>query len=99
MRSTITGPIAHLHGNVVPSFEHPEHIDSNVQRLSGQYLDPDEGDATSDDPARLGLDIAAETEHDSCNRSTTGDQHFTNPLVNGPPAFTADGFGEQCMHS
>lgn len=93
----MTGPIAHLHDNIVSSFEQSGSIDNNVHRTSGQYLDPAEGDATSDDPARLGLDIAAETEHDSCNRSTTGDQHFTNPLVNGPPAFTADEFGEQCM--
>lgn len=64
--------------------------------MSEAYPGPAEDDTTPDDPARLGLDIAAETELDSCNRSTTGDQHFTNPLVNGPPAFTADEFGKQC---
>jgi len=59
---------------------------------------PDAGPSSADDPARLGIDLVAETEHDSCNRSTTGDQHFTNPLVNGPPAFTVDEFGQQCMY-
>jgi hypothetical protein len=67
--------------------------------VSGDHLEhlPDAEASTPDDPARLGIDLVAETEHDSCNRSTTGDQHFTNPLVNGPPAFTVDEFGQQCM--
>lgn len=96
MRSSLTGPTANLPGNVLPSFENTNLIDNDAHRPSGAYLEPPESDTTPDDPARLGLDIAAETEHDSCNRSATGDQHFTNPLVNGPPAFTADEFGEQC---
>lgn len=98
VRSSLTGPIAHLAGDIVPSFESVGPVDDSAQITSGPYLHPVEGDATSEDPARLGLDIAAETEHDSCNRSTTGDQHFTNPLVNGPPAFTVDEFGAQCMN-
>jgi proline utilization trans-activator len=99
VRSSLPGSTANVSGNVLPSFEntHPTDIDANG--ASAAYPDPGDADTTPDDPARLGLDIAAETEHDSCNRSTTGDQHFTNPLVNGPPAFTADEFGEQCAYN
>lgn len=101
--------------NVIPSFENTSPTEGrptegNPTTMQETHLDPTEvpgahlvpartRSSTPDDPARLGLDLAAETEHDSCNRSGTGDQHFTNPLVNGPPAFTADEFGEQCMHT
>jgi hypothetical protein len=94
----LTGSTANLPGKVLPSFEDVHTTENDANRTSAAYLDPADADTTPDDPARLGLDIAAETEHDSCNRSTTGDQHFTNPLVNGPPAFTADEFGEQCAY-
>lgn len=97
MRSSLSGAIENLAGHVLPSFENVDLIEHNTNRISGPYLDPADTDTTPDDPARLGLEIAAETEHDSCNRSATGDHHFTNPLVNGPPAFTADEFGQQCM--
>ena len=93
MRLSLPG---NLPGDVLPSFEHVDPTENDGNRVSGPYLDPAGTDTTPDDPARLGLDIAAETEHDSCNRSATGDHHFTNPLVNGPPAYTADQFGEQC---
>jgi hypothetical protein len=98
VRTSLPGTIEDLAGNVLPSFEHGRPSQHDANRISGSYLDPTRDDTTPDDPARLGLEIAAETEHDSCNRSATGDHHFTNPLVNGPPAFTADEFGEQCMH-
>ena len=91
------GTVESLAGNVLPSFENVGPTEHDPNRVSGPYLDPAVDDTTPDDPARLGLDIAAETEHDSCNRSATGEHHFTNPLVNGPPAFTADEFGQQCM--
>lgn len=95
--------------NVLPSFENTSPTEGHPTAVQETQLDPigESGallnptrtrSSTPDDPARLGLDLAAETEHDSCNRSGTGDQHFTNPLVNGPPAFTADEFGEQCKH-
>jgi hypothetical protein len=86
-------------GNVLPSFEDNSPILDEGNVVSGDHLEhlPDAEASTPDDPARLGIDLVAETEHDSCNRSTTGDQHFTNPLVNGPPAFTVDEFGQQCM--
>jgi hypothetical protein len=96
VRSSFTGSAANVPGNVLPSFENVHPSENRANRTSAAYLDHADADTTPDDPARLGLDIAAETEHDSCNRSTIGDQHFTNPLVNGPPAFTADEFGEQC---
>jgi hypothetical protein len=99
VRSSLTGSTANLPGNILPSFEDVRPTENDANRTSTAYLDSADVDTTPDDPARLGLDIAAETEHDSCNRSTTGDQHFTNPLVNGPPAFTADEFGEQCAHN
>ncbi|GAB7322109.1 hypothetical protein MBLNU13_g03137t2 [Cladosporium sp. NU13] len=96
VRSSLSGAIENLAGHVLPSFEDVNTIEQNTNRISGPYLDPaGAADTTPDDPARLGLEIAAETEHDSCNRSATGDHHFTNPLVNGPPAFTADEFGQQ----
>jgi hypothetical protein len=87
-------------GNVLPSFEDDSRTDEEVNAVSGNQgeLLPDAEPSSPDDPARLGIDLVAETEHDSCNRSTTGDQHFTNPLVNGPPAFTVDEFGQQCMY-
>jgi len=97
VRSSLSGAVENLTGHVLPSFENVNPTEHNTNSISGPYLDPADADTTPDDPARLGLEIAAETEHDSCNRSTTGDHHFTNPLVNGPPAFTADEFGEQCM--
>jgi len=86
-------------GDVLPSFEDTGPTEDDGNAVSSDHLDhlPDAETSTPDDPARLGIDLVAETEHDSCNRSTTGDQHFTNPLVNGPPAFTVDEFGQQCM--
>lgn len=97
VRSSLSGAIENLASHVLPSFENVDTMENNTNRMAGPYLDPAGADTTPDDPARLGLEIAAETEHDSCNRSATGDHHFTNPLVNGPPAFTADEFGQQCM--
>jgi hypothetical protein len=86
-------------GNVIPSFENNSPTEDEFNATSGDHVEhlPDAELSTPDDPARLGIDLVAETEHDSCNRSTTGDHHFTNPLVNGPPAFTVDEFGQQCM--
>jgi len=97
VRTSLPGTVENPAGNVLPSFENVGPTGHDANTMSGPYPDPAGDDTTPDDPARLGLDIAAETEHDSCNRSATGDHHFTNPLVNGPPAFTADEFGEQCM--
>jgi hypothetical protein len=96
VRSSFSGAVENLAAHVLPSFENVDPIEHNTNRMTGTYLNPADADTTPDDPARLGLEIAAETEHDSCNRSATGDHHFTNPLVNGPPAFTADEFGQQC---
>jgi hypothetical protein len=97
VRSSFSGAVENLATHVLPSFENVDPIDHSNNMMPGPRLDPADADTTPDDPARLGLEIAAETEHDSCNRSATGDHHFTNPLVNGPPAFTADEFGQQCM--
>ena len=98
MRSSLSGAIENLAGHLLPSSENVDAIEHNTNRMTGPYLDPaGAADTTPDDPERLGLEIAAETEHDICNRSATGDHHFTNPLVNGPPAFTADEFGQQCI--
>lgn len=97
VRSSLTGAAAALPGNILPSFENTSPTENGPNEQPGTQIVPIGTRATTpDDPARLGIDLVAETEHDSCNRSATGDQHFTNPLVNGPPAFTADEFGQQC---
>lgn len=99
VRSSLTTAAANLSGNILPSFENTSPTDHGTNEPAGpQVAVPGTRTTTPDDPARLGIDLVAETEHDSCNRSTTGDQHFTNPLVNGPPVFTADEFGEQCEY-
>ncbi|KAM0719662.1 hypothetical protein Q7P37_003793 [Cladosporium fusiforme] len=96
MRSSLTGTAATISGNILPSFENTSPTENGlIEQPPTQLAQPGTRATTPDDPARLGIDLVAETEHDSCNRSATGDQHFTNPLVNGPPAFTADEFGQQ----